>query len=569
MKRWRRYVVAAVVAASMLVVGSCGGDDTLEPREAALAALMDNDYVGAEAQLDALLAVSPSDEALHLAAALAALGQSVDQLNYVIGLIFSADTDLEAIADLSSEKPGWTTVGVDDENTFILGLLREILDTFAAPLDRALTHLAAVQSPATRLHLEQMELLFLQYPFVDLSGVWDAADARVLEAVLGPIAALLHVIRAHDLNLDVYLAVHNLLGPEGFPDLPGLGNLIVQLLESPGYTEFLRIDQADRDGDGDADGPVALALAQARAQRGFAAFAEALAALAARTGDDSGVFTLRQDDGETYLALIDRVRLDGEGNFDFSGVGTYATFEVQVTDAWRAAAANWAANLAGNQVRLGLSADVWHLLLPPLLAIVSHLDLGETVDAVLELVGASPDAAVSLIESFVPDALELDPAAWFAAGVGLRPLIPLYRTDLELRANNFLFEWECPGFFAPTATDPVGSTGAWPAGRLTCPDKDDEDLAAMDPEVFALSDAAHFGSVTHAAVGVAEIAADGVAHPWPVIPWSDPSIGGLLYVDARAVIKADPKPAAGAMLADNRSLNAFIAAIADNVGSLF
>lgn len=503
--------------------------------------LRQNRYTEAAAILEPLVAADPTDEELRLAAGLAAFGETLDLVNFLTTLVLALVGDLDAIADVMPEAAS--------ENDYIVTLLRNVVEYLRRPADRATDHLAAVRDPSTRLDVGRFTMRFWQVEFFDFSGTWTAADAAVLNAFLGPLAALGDVVAAHDLDFDAYYLVHRVIGDVPPDGTPGYLNIVVELLNAPEHPNLLGL----------ADGGAAtLADARRRLQAAAAGFSGAVEAIEAGR---SGIFGWKSGSKPAIL-LEDRVRMDADGildiSFRFDNPADFGTVALPVPASWPAATDRIAANLAGEGAPLDPVGDLLPPLAAPIVGLLPHLPLPDSVRALLRPLASDPDVLVSLARPFVPEGLALDPGAWLASGVPLRDFLPVWRNDRTDWTNAFLLEWECPVFFAPDATDPIGTTGSFPAGGATCPEPTDDGMAGRPEADFALADAPHFADPAFADFDIEAIAADGRATSWPVIPFADPSLGGLIVVD-EAMLFPDEDATAGWAPADRRSLNAWIA----------
>lgn len=525
----------------ILALVGCETPTPPTPRDEALELLRQNRYTEAAAILEPLVAADPTDQELRLAAGLAAFGETLDLINFITTLVLAFVGDLDVIADVMPEAA--------NENDYIVTLLRNVVDYLRRPADRATDHLAAVRDADTRLDMGRFTMRFWQVEFFDFSGTWTAADAAILNTFLAPLAALGDILAAHDIDLDAYYLVHRVLGDDPPDGVPGYVNIVVELLNAPEYPNFLGL----REG-----GEATLRDARRRLQAGSAALRGAVEAIEAGR---SGIFTWKSRP-KPSIVLEDRVRMDANGILDLSfrlrDDTAFGSVALPVPASWLDASDRIAANLTGEGAPLDLVGDLLPPLAAPLVGLLPHLPLPEGVRALVRPLASDPDVLVSLAGQFVPDGLALDPGAWLASGVPLRNFLPVWRRDRTDWTNAFLFEWECPVFFAPNATDPIGTTGSFPAGGLTCPEPTDEGMAGRPEADFALTDAPHFADPLFADYGIEAMAADGRATAWPLLPFADPSLGGLILTD-EAVLFPGADATAGWAPADRRSLNAWIA----------
>jgi hypothetical protein len=534
-------LASIALAVALAVTGCSSPTPAPTPREQALELLRQNRYQEAAAILEPLVAASPDDQQLHLAAGLAAFGETLDLVNFLTTLVLAFVGDLEAIADVMPEAA--------NENDYILSLVRNLVEYLRAPAVRATDHLAKVGDPAVRLPMGRFTMRFWQVEFFDFSGTWTGADAAVLNVFLAPLAAIGDLVSAHDLDFDAYYLVHRVIGNDPPDGARGYVNIVVELLNAPEYPNFLGL----RDG-----GDVRMAEAAERLRVAAAAFRGAVEAIEAGGG---GVFTW-QTRPRPALVLADRVRMDDDEildiNFRLDNETSFGTLALPVPESWPASLDALAANLGGGGVPLAPVDDLLPPLVAPLVGVLPHLPLPDSVQAIIRGLASDPDVLVALAGEFVPAGLALDPGAWLAAGVPLRAFLPAWRSDLPEGQNSFLAEWECPTFFAPDATDPIGAVGSFPGDGIDCPSPTDAGFESQPTTAFDLIDGDHFVDPLFAARGMDSIAADGRTTTWPVLPFADPSLGGLIVTDD-AVLFADESPAGGWRPADRRSLNAWIA----------
>ncbi len=536
-----RRLTPVALALALALAGCSSSTPAPTPREQALELLRQNRYEEAAAILEPLVAAAPADQELHLAAGLAAFGETLDLVNFLTTLVLAFVGDLEAIADVMPEAA--------NENDYILSLVRNVIEYLRAPAVRATDHLAKVSDPAVRLPMGRFTMRFWQVEFFDFSGTWTGADAAVLNVFLAPLAVLGDLLSAHDLDFDAYYLIHRVIGNDPPDGVRGYVNIAVELLNAPEYPNFLGL----REG-----GVERMAAALARMRVAAAAFRGAVEAIEAGGG---GVFTWRARP-RPALVLADRVRMDAEDildiNFRLDNEASFRSLALPVPESWPTSLDALAANLAGDGAPLSLVSDLLPPLVAPLVGVLPHLPLPSNVQAIIRGLASDPDVLVALAGEFVPAGLALDPGTWLAAGVPLRALLPVWRGDLPEGRNSFLLEWECPAFFAPDATDPIGSTGSFPGDGIDCPAHDDEGFVSYPTAHFELVDAVHFTDPLFAARGIDPIAADGRTTGWPVLPFADPSLGGLIVTED-AVLFSDEDPAVGWRPADRRSLNAWLA----------
>lgn len=525
-----------------LVVAACSpATPPPTPREQALDLLRQNRYEEAAAILEPLVAAAPADQELRLAAGLAAFGETLDLVNFITTLVLALVGDLDVIADIAPAQA--------NENDYVLSLIRNVVEYLRAPAARATDHLAKVTDPGVRLPMGRFTMRFWQVEFFDFSGTWTGADAAVLNVFLAPLAALGDIVSAHDLDFDAYYLIHRVIGndpPDGARDYV---NVAVELLNAPEYPNFLGLRP---------DGAARMAAAADRLAAAAAAFRPAVEAIA----DGGGGVFVWQTRPRPALVLEDRVRMDADGVLDISfrldNETDFGTVALPVPASWPDALDALAANLQGEGAPLDPVGGLLPPLVAPLVGVLPHLPLPATVQALVRGLATDPDVLIALIREFVPAGLALDPGAWLTAGVPLRALLPVWRSDLPEGSNSFLFEWECPAFFAPDATHPVGSLGSFPGDGIDCPERGDAGFESLAEAAFELVDAAHFADPAFAAFGIEPMAADGRTTSWPILPFADPSLGGLIVTDG-AVLFPGEAGSAGAGPADRRSLNAWLA----------
>lgn len=517
--------------------GCIGGTPPPSPREKALQALIQNDFVSASDQLEILLKEDPENEELHLALGIAYFGQFFNHLDWIITLALSFSQDLQALAYSKFNPQG----AVTNENDYFLELVDHALLLFVTPLEKATFHLNKVTSPSTVLKLDPFYLYFLTDAFVDLSGEFRRADAVFLSGLSAILLAPLEFLYAHDLRFDAYLLVHKVLAGGAITSPAKLSNLAVSLLSAPEYPNFLELREEDRNGNGKPDGVERLENLKSTLTLSFERFAQ----IPTWASERPGIISLGEREEVPSLLLKNRVRMDEEGSFSFEASrGTFQTLEIPLSEKTFPAFARMSAHLKeGNPERLSLYDDLLPALLPWVLAILSHIQ-SPAIKAILQLFGGSPDAVLGVLRDFLPDRVFLNPSAYFASPRGVRTWLPVYRTDLDPDENNFLFEWECPEFSPSNPTSPIGSTSSFPGGSLLCP-KDSP-----------LTDRSHFEAPEFSGK-VPRIEPDGIPSPFPYIPFPDPTFSGILYLSDPT--SGTPEPAS------LQALNAYLATVAEKV----
>jgi len=228
---------APIVALTLLLLclsGCIGGTPPPSPREKALQALIQNDFLSASEQLETLLKEDPENEELHLALGIAYFGQFLNRLDWIITLVLSFSQDLQALAYRKFNPQG----AVTNENDYLLSLIEHALLFFLDPLERAVFHLNQVSSPSTTLRLDGFYLYFLTDAFMDLSGEFHRADAAFLGGLSSLLLAPLELLYAHDLRFDAYLLVHKVLAGGAITSPAKLSNVAVSLLSAPEYPKL-------------------------------------------------------------------------------------------------------------------------------------------------------------------------------------------------------------------------------------------------------------------------------------------------------------------------------------------
>jgi hypothetical protein len=530
---------APIVALSLLLLcsGCIGGTTPPSPREKALQALIQSDFLSASEQLETLLKEDPENEELHLALGIAYFGQFSNRLDWIITLALSFSQDLQALAYSEFNPQG----AVTNENDYLLSLIEHALLLFLGPLERAVFHLNQVTSPSTTLKLDGFYLYFLTDAFMDLSGEFRRADTAFLGGLSSLLLAPLEFLYAHDLRFDAHLLVHKVLAGGAVTSPAKLSNVAVSLLSAPEYPSFLELRQEDRNENGKHDGVERLENLKSTLTVSFGRFAQISTCVSERPG----IISIKEREEGPSLLLKNRVRMDEEGSFSFEASrGTFQTLEIALSEKTIPAFARMSAHLKeGNPERLSLYDDFLPALLPWVLAILSHIQ-SPTIKAILQLFGGSPDGVLAVLRDFLPDRVFLNPSAYFASPRGVRAWLPIYRTDLDPDENNFLFEWECPEFSPSNPTSPIGSTSSFPGGSLLCP-KDSP-----------LTDRSHFDAPEFSGK-VPRIEPDGIPSPFPYIPFPDPTFSGILYLADPT--SGTPEPAS------LQPLNAYLATVAVKV----
>ena len=544
-------LLTSLLAISLLWLTSCATEATpLTARQQAETLLQQGRYIEANAIVEKLLLDSPDDQQLHLLAGLAAFGEMADQINFVTTLVFAILDDLSAIADVSADD-GYSRESIANENEFVLNLITSLVEYLREPVNRAVEHLAQVTDPDTSVDLPDFKVRFWQVDMFDMSGTWTAADAQILGGLLAPVAGSLDVLAAHDFNTDAYYAVHRFLGTQfKAEERPEYLNVAVNLLASEEYPNFLKL-RSDQ-------GAAMMELARLQFERTGAMFVQGIALAQDAAKPDTAIFAVYEDEDGTVLELRDRVLMTEDGvldiNFRHTADTSYQTMSFRVTQGWLDAATKFRDAMqadAGAAPRFTLRDDILPPVAALVLGILPHLNLSSTVRGAVELLGDDPDSAVAVVADFIPEGLSLDLRTWLGSGVGLRAIVPAYRTDLGEFENNFLLEWECPAEFAPTATAPVGSTASMPL-RLVC----DEEAAMLDR--------GHFYDQAFTDASVESIDDDDLAVALPLIAFGDASLGGLIWIDGQA-LELDGESNAPA---NNRTLNAYIATVYEQIADL-
>ncbi len=561
-QRQSRTKLLRLACASWLLFSMCfwsGCETTENPlttRQQIELELQNNNYTEALSLAEAELAKKDSSE-MHLLAGLASFGVFIDQMNFVTTLVFALVGDLDVIADVQDDDIS-TAASVVDENAFLIDLFQNLMHYLATPVAQSVEHLLQV-SADSQTEIKDFQVRFWQVDFADFSGTWLQKDAHILAGLLGPIASGFLYLESIDLGFDAYYAVHRIIGRDSASAAPEYTNLVVNLLEAPDYPNFLKLTSTS-----------APLLKQAHS-----ILRDSSAAFAKHAASDSqkGIFELYEEDDVRFLALVNRVRMDKDGVFDLSfrvrDDTDFGTLQIPLPDSWINAAKDIVEHLdgqAGNQPMLTIEKHALPPLVSVALGLVRHIELTDTISSALDVVGDNPDLAIQVVDDFLPDGLYFDAESWLLGQGKPRDAIPLYRTDLSERQNNFLFSWECDKLFVPTVTDPVGSTGIFPGG-LGCASKKDEGFEALPSSTFKIKDSAHFASVTYTTNGIATIAKDGYETSWPIVPFEDASWGGLIYLDAK-IVDASPDEPSGIHKANNRTFNAWLGALYDDIGGL-
>jgi hypothetical protein len=542
----------ALVAVLLVSVASACTEEVPEPtkREQAFELLRTNFYIDARPLFEELLAESPNDGELRYGAALAALGESIDHVNYLTTLAFGILGTNYVDDSVENEKAEALSA---DENDFPIMLFARTFEFLADPLERAVGHLEQIPE-GTTLAMEDFQIRFWQNDFFELSGTWDSADAKFLLTGIAPLYSLLHILKAHDLSLDFYGALHYVFHPELEFPAPKIGNILTRVLASESHPDFLKLR-----GDAGTAQMKEVSRVLAAASTGFVDAVE----LAGKRSAGVGILDLTEnDDGERALRLTKRVRMVNDDLFDLYlqviPGGYWGTVEVDVPDETLEAFAKIGAHFENGGQHLVVN-DILYAVVPSALGLIAHFDFSETVRKLLESF-SDIDLIVTIVDDVLPDGLELSPYAWMQSGKGVRQFFPAYRTDLPGEQQNFLLEWECP-YFAQSVSAEVGSSAAYPNEGFLCPEEGD--VSGAPDAAYEPVDAYHFYDPAFTAASIEPIERDGIASALPVIAFADPTFAGMLFLDPSEVVDASPMPAAGVVPADNRSLNAWIAQLFD------
>jgi hypothetical protein len=366
----------------------------------------------------------------------------------------------------------------------VAGVFADLNERFA----RAEALLSRIDDPDFEWSIDRAPLYYVARPMLMYRGRFDLGDVSLIRAVNGFCWWFTALMGAQDLATDFSYAMVIAQKVQGGGADP------MMILEAAAYLlgtspHFLGVN----DSGGEElfyDGVLVMRDVGQHVL-------DAVAWLEDEEATEQDVTRLEWEGGERILVLHNRVTLDGYE-------GTEEPLRVRLTDDVLEATAALVAALdepgtvvpfsrgPGLQLAtiLGLAAK---------LGIVDQMGISLPVDIThLEI-----DQIHTLLAGFLPDALGFDWAGFHQVPAGLRALLPLLRDPDD---GSWLLSWECP--------DDLWHDG-FPSGPggLLCGDKE-------------LVDGPHFPGTPW------EMDANGHVTKLPYLVWQDPTLSGLVSVDA-------------------------------------
>lgn len=456
----------------------------------------------ADAEFNRALAAEPGSVEASFGLALSRVQGIFHLMDWVTTLVGQNGTFPQAAPSRSAP--------VQDENEFIYRLLTDFLGRILA-LTREANEgfLRASAAPGFEFEVRSVPLTIRERTVLDLGGRYTPTDARVLAAAGEAFEATMYILLSQDLKTDYFgafahakplvltggLDPGNLTGGAGTATLM---NVLAFTLHHPQYPGFLAASAADLDGNGVPDGTEFLGRARTTLEKATSEFAASVETLSASADATSAC---------RFASA------SGGGKVECGGAGH--ALAIPVTTSFRTALSRMAAHLRGDEPKvLSMKKD----LSPALAVVVAAVTQSGLLDIPeLAAFGKETNIIEAAVAALLPVDIGLDLYTHLGTPHGIRGLFPAVRLDLAPDEINFLFEWECPGVIDQKAA--LGSTSAYPKGGLTCP---------ADAQ---LADGAHFSDSLFGSYGIPAIAADGLASAFPSIPFPDPTLVGLLYIE--------------------------------------
>jgi len=367
----------------------------------------------------------------------------------------------------------------------LAGLLVGLNERFA----RAEDHLSRITSPDFEWTIERAPLYYVTRPMLMYRGRFDLGDVAMIRAVNGLCRWITALLAAQDLSTDFSYAMVVAKKIEGGGADP------ILILEAAAYIietspAFLGLSDTVGDRFFEEGGAVMRDVGRH--------ILDAVAWLEDEDSSDQDVSRLEWDAGERVIVIHNRVVLDG-----YEGVEE--PLRVRMTQDILDATADLVAALEtpGEVVPFSVGPG---LQLATILGIAAKLGIIDQmgISLPLDITHLEIDQILTLLSGFLPDVLGFDWAGFHEHRSGLRALLPLISDPAD--PDGLLLSWECPGDLWHDGF-PSG------AGRLLCGEA-------------TLVDSPHFEDTPW------EMAADGHLTKLPYMIWEDPTLAGLVYVDA-------------------------------------
>jgi len=412
---------------------------------------------------------------------------------------------------------------------------------------------------------------------------FDLADAYIASVVFRLISGVIYTANAVDWSFDFFnsfigQALMNSATPcpnqKTCPSEENIGfylsNLVVQVLNNTNYPNFVGLREDV--------GASYMKKAGEEFGLAFDDFLTAVDLASMRTVSQEetsyNFFTVQSSNGQTlgvcfYCSVGNVVRPTSEG--------TVFNVFFPFTDKYRQAFENVRDNFQLKRQYMTLTDDIM-----PVVALALKFMLGGSPSIDTSTLFSSDSSTlngsldVSTLSGFIGsntlsggasvivpvDAFAFDFGSFFANPVGVRDLLPVWRSDLDPEKNNFLLEWDCPNDLDEVGF-PKGDFGLFCPVTWDCPEDQNPLSDMFDLYYYGensnhtlctmktnLTDLPHFEGEIFRAKGVTLIMVDGNTSVIPYVPFPDPMFNKLLYLrDSQGGYFALPT---------NQSLNNFL-----------
>ena len=374
-------------------------------------------------------------------------------------------------------------------NEAIADQIADVLGGLEERFARAEGHLSRITDPAFEWTIDRAPLYYVTRPLLMYRGRFDLGDVHLLRAVNGFCRWFTALIVAQDLETDfAYAMVIAEKVEGGEADATAILDAVAFLMTAtPGFLTL----HPER-------GPEFFMEGAAHMRDIGAHILEAAAWIEAEDATEQDVTRVEWDGGERILVLHNRVALEGYE-------GTEEPLRIRLTDELLDATATLVDALDTSGTVIPFSEGP-ALQLSTILGLAAKLGIIEQMGISLpvDITHLEIDQILVLLSGFLPDILGFNWAAFNQNPAGVRVLLPRFVDPDD--PDRYLLEWECP--------DDVRANG-FPSGPggLLCGDAE-------------LVDAPHFAGTPW------EMPADGHVTKLPYMVWEDPTIRGLVAVDA-------------------------------------
>jgi tetratricopeptide (TPR) repeat protein len=522
--------------------------------------LAQNRYFDAYDSFDAALTLDEGNEQARFGQALSRTGELVDNVQAMIALALVVVKDLPIRGDLPS-------LSYVDENEYIISLIEDILNLFVDPTEEIMEICGELQGSAGfKFKIDSFEIHAFSYPFMDLSGEWDRADVLGLQAGIGMFGALFQVLTSYSLSMDLYdiYDMALVMFDQDTFNTPNVLNLVAQLLTDEQYPNFLGLVEEDADGDGVADGLQNQQRAADYLQQAFEALVAVPQIIEAESDDQADDILVSSSELSSWasaqIGLSGRMALLDGKFIILSDDAVYDDIFVGLSDLGLAALAKMADNLApdlADETRPRVTMeDLLEVIIEVAISLLPYIDLGslsEIIEPYMSMLN-DPTMVVRLATTFIPADIELDIGDFLRDPAGFNTILPPVRTDLDPDKMSLALEFECTQWIPLYAE--IGSVDYLPERTAFCPRYDEDEETTYSEEDFAMIDESHFTADFYSDLQIDAIDEDGVTSIMPIIPFQDPSMARLLWINGSDM---DIESADGMAPADNLTLNAFIA----------